>query len=209
MKTFPQLMVCAHCDTVYRCPALIAGEAAHCETCAAVLCRSHRLNIDHWLALTVAAAIVLVIANVCPVMRIALHGQHHQVTLWQAVVALMHGAAAPMAVPAALSVIVVPSMQVALLGWVLTFARAGRRAPGFARAMRMLAMLRPWSMVEVAALGIFVSLVKLASFLQVTSGDGMWATAGLLVLITLVTSGDIHELWRMTDVDASFDGATA
>ncbi|MBB6245050.1 paraquat-inducible protein A [Rhodanobacter sp. A1T4] len=199
MKTFPHLIVCEHCDTVYRRVSLESGDAARCVDCAATLYRANRMNVDGWLALTVTAAIALVMANVCPVIRISLHGQHNEVTLWQSVAALGHGAAAPIAVPAALSVIVVPGLQILLLGWVLAFARAGHRAPGFAMAMKVLATLRPWSMVEVAMLGILISIIKLSNVVQVTPGDGVWATAGLMVLITLIASRDIHWLWGITD----------
>lgn len=191
-------MVCEHCDSVYRRRDLGAGEIARCERCDAVLYRAGWLDADRWLALTVAAAVVFVIANVCPVVRVSIQGLHNDTTLWQSVAALAHGPAAPIALPAALSMIVVPFAQIALLGWVLVFARAGRRAPGFAQAMRMLVALRPWSMVEVCMLGLLVSIIKLSSFLHVAPGPGIWATAVLMVLLTLIASRDVHQLWALT-----------
>jgi paraquat-inducible protein A len=198
MKIYPHLVVCEHCDSVYRRRALAAGEVARCQQCAALLYRASRLDVDRWLALTLAAAIVFVIANVYPVISISLRGLHNEATLWESAAALAHGAAAPIAVPAALSVIVVPFLQIALLGWVLLFARMGRRAPGFAQAMRMLVAIRPWSMVEVCLLGILVAIIKLSSFLQVVMGPGIWATAVLMVLITVIANRDIHWLWELT-----------
>lgn len=199
MKIFPKLVVCEHCDSVYRRRAVAPGEAARCMHCTSVLYRASRLDIDRWLALTIAAAIVFVIANVCPVIRISFQGLHNEATLWQAAMALAHGPVAPIAVPTALSIIVVPFLQIVLLAWVLLFARLGRRAPGFAQTMRMLAALRPWSMVEVCLLGILVSVIKLSSFLQVAAGAGIWAMAGLMVLITLIANRDTHWLWELTE----------
>ncbi|TDN58945.1 paraquat-inducible protein A [Paraburkholderia sp. BL10I2N1] len=199
MKTYSHLIVCNECDTVYRRPSLTPGETARCNECRATLDRASHFNVDHWLALTVAAAIVYVIANVCPVIRIGLRSQHNEATIWQSVAALEHGAAAPIAVPAAMSVIGVPFLQIALLGWVLAYARSGRRAPGFAAAMRLLVALRPWSMVEVALFGILVSVVKLSGFMEVTPGAGAWAMAALMTLITLVTHRDIEQLWDLTE----------
>lgn len=174
------------------------GEIARCARCSAVLYRGGQQDVDRWLALTVAAAIAFVIANVCPVIRINLQGLHNETTLWQAAAALAHGAAAPIALPTALSVILVPFLQISLLGWILIHARAGRRAPGFAQAMRMLAALRPWGMIEVCLLGILVAVIKLSSMLQVVAGAGLWATAALMVLITLIASRDVHGLWELT-----------
>jgi paraquat-inducible protein A len=200
VRTFPEWVVCEHCDSVYRRVALTNGQVARCERCRALLYRASRLDTERWLALTIAAAIMFVIANVCPVVRISLQGLHNEVTLWQSAAALAHGPAAPIAVPAALSIIVVPFLQIALLGWILVFARHNRCAPGFAPAMRMLVALRPWSMVEVCMLGILVAIIKLSSFLEVAPGPGIWAMAVLMVLITIIANRDVHWLWDMVEV---------
>jgi paraquat-inducible protein A len=198
MNSFPNLVVCEHCDSVYRRRPLMPRELARCPRCAAVLYGANRLDIDRWLALTIGAAIVFCMANVCPVVRISLQGLHNEATLWQSAAALAHGTTGLIAIPTALVVIVIPFLQIALLAWVLGFARAGRRAPGFAPAMRMLVVLRPWSMVEVALLGILVAIIKLASFVQVAPGAGIWATAALMVLLPLIASRDVQWLWALT-----------
>jgi paraquat-inducible protein A len=197
MKTFPNWLICEHCDSVYRRHAPAPNELARCRCCEAVLYRGGRLDLDRHLALTVTAAIVFVIANVCPVIRISLQGLHSEATLWQSAAALAHGAAAPIALPAALALIVAPGVQICLLAWILAFARTGRRAPGFARAMRMLAVIRPWSMVEVGLLGILVAVIKLAGFVRVAPSAGIWATAVLMVLLPLVAGRDLQSLWDM------------
>ncbi|RDJ98436.1 paraquat-inducible protein A [Paraburkholderia lacunae] len=202
MKTYSDLIVCNGCDTVYRRPSLARGETARCDECHATLHGAIRLDVDRWLALTVAAAIVYLIANVCPVIRIGLRSQHNEATLWQSAAALAHSAAAPIAVPIAMSVIVVPLLQIALLGWTLAYARAGRRAPGFATAMRLLVALGPWNMIEVALLGVLVSVVKLSGFMEVTPAIGLWAMAALMMLITLITQRDVRHLWDLDLIDS-------
>lgn len=198
MRTFPHLIVCRDCDTVYRRPRLAPGDTARCETCEATLHGASRPDVEGWLALTAAAAIVFAIANVCTLIHIDLHGMQSEATLWQSVMALAHGAAAPFAVLTALAVVVAPFLQIAVLTWVLAYARAGRQAPGFAPAMRLLAALKPWSMVEVALLGVLVSIVKLSGFLKVVPGIGIWALAASMVLITLITRRDVQSLWELT-----------
>jgi paraquat-inducible protein A len=189
------LVVCEHCDTVCRRVTLERHQVARCARCDAVLYRFNRLSVDQWLALTVAAAVAFLIANVSPIIRISTQGQFNDSTLLGAVAALSHGWITPLAVPAAIAVIVVPFLQIASLGWLLGYARFGRRAPGFAELMRLLVTLRPWSMVEVLLLGILVSIVKLSSSLEVTAEAGVWATAALTVLIACVASRDVHQLW--------------
>ena len=202
MRSYPDLMICEHCDAVYRRRELAPGDVARCATCDAVLYRGRRLDVDGWLALTVAAAVVFLIANACPVIRISLQGLHSEATLWQAAMALARGPVARIAVPTALTYIIVPGLQIALLGWVLAAARNGRRAPGFAIAMRALAALRPWSMVEVAFLGILVAVIKLTSLVDVVPGTGIWATGVLMVLITVIAHRDVGWLWDATEAAA-------
>ncbi len=203
MRTVPELIVCEHCDAVYRRLGLARGQVARCEVCGAVLYRAERLDLEQWLALTIAAAIVFMLANVYPIIRIGMGGLHNEATLWQSVAALAHGPAAPIAVPAAITAIGVPFMQIVLLGWVLGFARSGRRAPGFAGAMRLLHGLRPWSMVEVCLLGALVSVVKLSGYLEVVPGVGIWAMAALSVLLPLIANRDSTPLWHRVSGESS------
>jgi paraquat-inducible protein A len=199
VKTFPQLIMCDNCDCVYRRIALAGGERARCECCGTILYSADRLKINQWLALTAAAAIVFLLANAYPVIRISLKGLHNEATLWQSVAALAHGEAAPIAMVAALTVIVVPLLQIVLLGWVLLFAWRERRAPAVVTALKVLTALRPWSMLEVFLLGVLVAIVKLSSYLTVVIGVGVWATAASTVLITIIASREIHWLWELAD----------
>ncbi len=199
MKVFPTLIVCEHCDAVYRRPTLTPGESVRCEVCAAPFYRMSKLDVDHWLALTITAIVVYVMANVCPIIGISFQGLHNEATLWQSAVALAHGPTTLIAVPAALTVIAIPLVQLLLLGWVLMYVRQGRRAPGFRSAMRLLVVLRPWSMIEVALIGILVSVIKLAGFLHVIPGVGLWAMGLLTVLFTLIVSPDTRQFWELTE----------
>jgi paraquat-inducible protein A len=199
MNIYPQLVACEHCDSVYRRCTLAAGEVARCRRCDAVLARANPLDVDRWLALTVTTAVVFLIANVCPIVRISLNGMHRQATLWEFAWALAQGSVAPLAIVAGLVMILVPLAQIVLLSWVLSYARVGRRAPGFARALRTLACLRPWSMVEVAIFGILVAIIKLVSLVEVTLGAGVWATAVLMVLLTVIAHRDLSALWDQTE----------
>ena len=199
MKTYPELIVCSDCDNVSLRVRIAHDHIAHCRCCRSILYRANRLTVEQRLALTIAAAVVFALANAYPVIQIRLKGLHNEVTLWQSVAALAHGEAAAIAVVAAFAVIVVPLLQIVLLGWVLAFAWRGRRGPGFATAMKALIALRPWGMVEVFLLGVLVAAIKLSGYLDVVVGVGIWATAALTVLITIIASRDIGYLWEMTD----------
>ncbi|MGF6637904.1 putative paraquat-inducible protein A [Paraburkholderia sp. MM5496-R1] len=54
LQTFPTLVVCEHCDSVYRRRVLARREVARCEQCSAVLYRASQFDLDRWLALRAA-----------------------------------------------------------------------------------------------------------------------------------------------------------
>jgi paraquat-inducible protein A len=203
MTIYPDLVICEHCDAVYQRRALVKGQVASCTTCTAIVYQAHKLNVHERLALSVTAAVAFLIANICPVITINLHGLESHTTMWQAALALAQGDAAPIAVPTAAVAVLVPFLQIAILIWVLLFARLGQRAPGFAPAMKLLHILRPWSMVEVCMLGILVAVIKLSSLVQVYPGAGIWATAGLMILMTLIAGRDVSQLWGLTPPHAA------
>lgn len=203
MKTFPDLVACEHCDSVYKRAPGRFGDVAHCAVCDAVLYRGGRVDVDHWLAWSLAAAVAFTIANVCPFVQISLQEFHNAATLWQAAQALAAGPTGPIAVPLALSIIIVPALQIGLLCWALAYARTGRRAPGFVLVMRLLVALRPWSMVEVGVLGILVGAIKLGSYMKVIPGPGLWGMAASMVLLTLIASRETRVLWDVTAPDAA------
>jgi len=185
MRTYPGLIACVNCDTLSERPTLARGEQAACGRCGSVLLRTG-LNVQHLLALSLAAAILYIIANVFPVIGITLNGAHHETTLLGSVLSMADASAAPIAVVVALAIIVVPA---------LLFAQAGRRAPLFNPLMHLWEHLYPWSMVEVALLAALVSVVKMKSILHVHIGIGMWAMAGLVVLLIGTVHRDVRSLW--------------
>ena len=118
-------------------------------------------------------------------------------TLWDSVLALHAGLITLIALVSALSIIIVPMLQVALLIWVLIFALMRRRSPGFRFCMRGLEILRPWSMLEVCLLGALVAMFKLAGMLDVLPGLGFIALAILSLLLIRIAGRDIRDLWDL------------
>lgn len=189
------LVICEHCDAVYRRRSLACGEHALCRRCGAVLYRHQRLGINSVLALSVTGLIVMLIANLSPIFTIAVNGVTSTTTLWGAIIAAWHEHVKLVAALAAVALFVAPLFQLSMLAWACAFVRVGRRPPGLIQVVRSLQWLRPWSMIEVLMLGILVAVVKLQSVFTVTTDVGLWAFAVLMVLVTLVASWDTRRLW--------------
>ncbi|NMY91667.1 paraquat-inducible protein A [Pseudomonas oryzihabitans] len=190
-----RLVICEHCDSVHRLGPLVLGERAHCLRCGALLYRASRLDIQGLLALAIAAAVLFVIANVSPILQLKLSGLHSESTLLGSVMAMRGGFSEVMGLVVAMTLFVVPLLQIVLLLWVLSFAQAGHRAPGFAKAMVTLHYLRPWSMIEVFVLGTLVAMIKLIGLVHVVIGAGLFGMVGLMVVLLIIAKRDLHPLW--------------
>jgi paraquat-inducible protein A len=189
------LLVCEHCDTVYRRRPLARGETARCARCQAVLERHHALGTGAMLALVLTALVVFVEANVWPIVTFGLNGEQVSTTLWGIVTTMWKEDAQVVSVLAAATLFFFPLAKILVLGWLLLFARAGRRAPGFRALMVALHYLQPWTMSEVFVLGVLVSIVKAHLYFDVVPDPGVFAYAALVVLITVFAGIDLRRLW--------------
>lgn len=193
--TQANLVICRYCDSVYRRAALRRGQTADCARCGAELYHYRRADVEVMLALTLASLIAFAIANAFPIARLESQGRSSEATLWQAILGSFHSGGQPVAIIAAITVFFVPLLQIGLFAWVLLPLHLGRMPPGFAAAMHLMRRLQPWVMVEVFTLGVLVSVVKLGDVASVTPRIGTWGFAGLTLMLTVLNSFDLRELW--------------
>jgi paraquat-inducible protein A len=192
------LLICEHCDTVYRRRALVHGETASCLRCGALLERHHGLSTTALLALVLTAAIAFVQANLWPIVTLGLNGQHSSTTLWGMIIAMWQQHAEIVSVLAAATLFFFPLIKMASFGWLFWFARDGRRAPGFVPIMVTMHYVGPWTMSEVFVLGALVAIVKAHTYFEVTPDAGIYAYGVLTLLITAFAGVDVRRLWETT-----------
>jgi paraquat-inducible protein A len=191
------ILICRDCDTVYRAVPLSRGDVAVCRRCDAVLARYFGANAETGLALVCAAAIFFAIANLTPILSIDIGGVETQANIWFAVRSLQQGWISVAALGLAFTTFLVPAVQIALLLWVLLFARLGLRPPAFGPIMKLLHRMRPWSMTEVFLLGALVAIVKLSNWVPITTGAGIWAMAALTTVLALLGRCDPASWWTI------------
>ncbi|MGA9333038.1 MAG: paraquat-inducible protein A [Rudaea sp.] len=189
------LMVCDHCDAVYRKPGLQRGMLANCARCGTLLERVQRLDVGSMLAFTLTGLIAFVLANVYPIAHIEMRGARDASTLWGAIIVNWNDGLESVAVLIALSLFFFPLTELLAAAYVLWPLMLRYRAPGFGAAMRILRFTRDWSMPEVFMLGVFVAMVKLGGIARIAPGIGLWAFVVLTGLVTLVASFDHRYLW--------------
>ncbi|HUK01320.1 MAG TPA: paraquat-inducible protein A [Steroidobacteraceae bacterium] len=191
------LLICKRCDAAHRAVLMQPRERARCHICGEVLAKPPSLDSDRLLALTSTAAILFAMTVFTPVLSIDLAGTRTQANVWQAAVSLSRGWISAAGVALAMTMALVPMVQLLLLIWILVFARQGWRVPGFRGAMLVLHALRPWSMTEVFLLGVLVAVAKLSAWVHVEVGVGLWSLAGLTVILALLNLQETHAWWSL------------
>jgi len=193
----PALLACPECDLLQRVPADRGWGAIACCRCGATLCRRIPRALDTTLALMIAAAVVFVVANVFPVMSLDMQGRHNEATLLGMARALHQAGMTIVAMLVALTVIVMPGLEILAMLWLLVPLKLGVAPEGLQIVSRTLAAVRPWAMVEVFTLAALVSIGRLGNLAELHLGVAFWAMGALMFLFALVdTMFDEHVLWQ-------------
>ena len=191
------LVGCPECDLLGEVGELHPGERAVCARCGCVLSACYSDPYARAWSYSVAALIVLVIAFSFPFLSISAAGVTNSMTLVQTVVYLAQYGADAIAALVSLFVILVPLVMLIFMVLLSTVLRAGRFHPLLLAPTRWLFHLNAWAMVEVFAIGVIVSLVKLAAMAKVTLGPSFWAYLAFTALFLLAYSAmDRLSVWR-------------
>jgi paraquat-inducible protein A len=152
------------------------------------------------LALTVATAITLVVANAFPLMELHVVGRFASTTIAGGAYEMWMQGERVTGVLVAFCAVLAPAGYVLFM---LTLLLAARRSPiprWAGEMLRWVGHLQVWSMLEVVMLGILVALIKIAELATVDPGIGMYAFGALLLLIpAIMVNFDSRELWQRVE----------
>jgi paraquat-inducible protein A len=183
--TAARLYECFDCGQIQIMPALTPGSRVVCLRCDAVLRHTWRDPLLLPLALNISALVLFLLGATLTLMSVSTAGQQRtadlitgpteleQYGLWEiSAVVLVTTVAAPLAR--------VLCMLAVLLGLRLPRPLAELRA-----IFAWVEHLRPWSMVEIYLLGLFVAYVRLSAMAVVNVGPAIFALGGLMVIMVL------------------------
>lgn len=195
-----ETVACPACDLLQEIPPLPPGGKARCPRCAETLASRPADPLDRPLALTLAAAIVFIIANTQPLMGLSAVGRQASTTILGGAYEMWVQGQDLTAMVVAFCVVIAPASYLAFM---VTILLAARRAPApswVGELLRWAHFLKPWSMLEVMMLGVLVALVKIAELASVSPGIGMYAV-GLLILLlpAIAVTFDPGEVWRRVE----------
>ena len=191
------LIACPHCDLLQRLPDLAPGTSARCPRCEKELWRRIEDSLDRTLALTLAAAVLYVVANSVPMLSISAVGHGASTTVFGGAMHLWEDGPRVVGVLVLFTAIVAPALQIAIMLAIVLAARR-RRAPRWVGTLlRHHPTTRTWSMIEVMLLGVLVALIKIADYATVIPGVALFTLGALVFLLAGIQAGfDPREVWE-------------
>ena len=154
----PSLIACPHCDLLQRLPELAPGASARCPRCDEELWRRREDSLNRTLALTLAAAVLYVIANSVPMLGLTVVGREAFTTVFGGAVQLWNDGQQIVAVLVLFTAVVAPALQIGFMLAIVLGARRERPPRWVGTLLRHHPTTRTWSMIEVMLLGVLVAL---------------------------------------------------
>ncbi|MBN8872231.1 MAG: paraquat-inducible protein A [Rhodospirillales bacterium] len=178
-------------------PSLPPATRALCLRCDAVLRDTAHDPFGLPLALYLSAALLLAIAGGMTLMTVSTAGQYHFASLFTGPITLEQRGLWFLAVLVIVTTFAAPLGRVALMVTVLI----GIRLPDPPRGLRVIfaweERLRPWSMIEVYLLGVFVAFVRLTTMAHIEIGPALYALGALMLLMVAADFAlDRQSVWE-------------
>ena len=200
MAVTDSVMACETCGLVQRVEPLPKGAAAECFRCGTFLgVRRSRVSLHVTAALSLAALVLYVPANIYPILRMTLYGATSDNTIWDGVVSLARHDQWVVAVIVFLASLVIPLLKLTGLFFLVasTIVQRGRRLRWRTGLYKFIDTIGPWAMLDVFLLAILVALVKLGQLATVVPGPGLIAFSGVVVLTMLASAAfDPKLIWE-------------
>lgn len=188
-------IACEHCDWLHQEVKLPVGSQALCCRCGSELYRADK-SLQALLALCLTSLILLLLANLFPIVTLEVQGQRHASSLLGAVWQLYQQGMGLVAMLVMATTLIFPALELCILSYVCLGVVWQQHWPAARVLMRILSHIRPWGMIEVFMLGVLVSLVKLTHIASIVPGVALWAFGCLTLCMALILSFDLRQLWR-------------
>lgn len=162
-------------------------------------------SLEFSAALAVAAALMLVPANLLPVLSTQTGGHARLDTILSGIIALWEDGMYVISAIVFLASIGIPGLKLAGLTWLIVAARRGtHRAAMLTRLYAGLEFIGRWSMLDVFLVAFLAGLVQFGGLATVEPRAGIVAFAAAVVLTVMATDAfDSRLLWRAANPAAT------
>ncbi|TXH32431.1 MAG: paraquat-inducible protein A [Rhodospirillaceae bacterium] len=193
----PQLRECPGCGLLQSVPALGPGTRAQCARCRITLYSVTTHPLGHSIALNLASLVLMAVMCATTLMSVQTAGITLHAGLFSGPEELMRRGMAMLAIVVIFVTVLAPTGK--LLGTLYVLIRLHERSPP-RHARRVFALaekLRPWSMIEVFILGVFVAYVKLGDLVHISLETGVFALMALTITIIWTDAAlDREMIWE-------------
>jgi paraquat-inducible protein A len=172
---------------------------AECSRCESTLAKAKPDSLRRTAALSLAALLFYVPANIYPVLRMDLYGVHTENTVWDGCVRLFQDGEWFVGAIVFMASLLIPLLK--LLGLFFLVVTTRMKAPWGRRLraviLKVIVAIGPWAMLDVFLLAILVALVRLGQMATVTPGPGIFAFAAVVVLTILASASfEPKQIWQ-------------
>ena len=191
---------CDTCGLMQQVEPLAPGMAAECARCGSfVAARRSAQSLHVTAALSLAALILYVPANIYPMLKMYMYGAYSENTVWEGIVVLAQNDEWLVAIVVFMASMVIPLVKLAGLFSLVVTAQMGwaRRLRERTKLYKLIDAVGPWAMLDVFLLAVLVALVKLNTLAKVIPGPGLVAFT-LVVVLTMFASAafDPKLIWE-------------
>jgi len=199
-QTHAHLFECRDCGLIQHVPEMPPGARACCTRCDSVLRATRTDPFGLPLALNLTGLMLFGLGSSMTLMSLSSAGQHTAASLLSGPLGLKHYGQAALAVVVVITTVAVPLARVAGMIAVLLALRLPRPPSWTKGVYAVVEHLRPWSMIEIYLLGVFVAYVKLISMAHIDLGAALYALGALTVAMVAADAViDDHAIWEAID----------
>ena len=183
------LVLCHDCRKLMRWVPVASGAVPVCPRCGATVHRRRRQSIAQAWALIVTALLLLVPANLYPIMTVVYLGEGAPATIIDGVLLLVQHGMVPIAMVIFIASIAVPFLKITGIVVLLLSVQCRWRIDARQRTMlyRMVEWIGRWSMLDIFVIAILAKLVEMGRIASIEGGPAA-VYFGLSVVLTMLAA---------------------
>ncbi|WOO42163.1 paraquat-inducible protein A [Rubellicoccus peritrichatus] len=190
-------LACPDCDTLHRMAPVPPPHDGKCCSCGRTLFSRTVNSINRTLAFSIAGLVLMIPANVYPIVTFSSYGVKNKNILYSGPDYLFIEGLPAVATLVFLTSILFPILFLLGLAYVSLWSKLRHFPKDYALTLRATQGLYRWGMIDVYLLGCLVAFIKLSQLATVVPGTGLYCLAGVLVCTLLAAlSFDPDLLWR-------------
>jgi paraquat-inducible protein A len=195
----PATIACKTCGQVHVNEPLRPGMAAECRRCGSRIAKRTSGSLHITAALSLAALILYIPANIFPILRLNMYGASSENTVWDGCVKLFQDGDFVIAIIVFLASMLIPFLKLLGLFFLVasTKLHMSRWKLPRTRIYRIIEVIGRWAMLDVFVMAVLVSLVKLQRLATIVPGKGLIAFTAVVVLTIFASASfDPQLIWE-------------